>query len=71
MSTTLNERRYRELLDVTLPVAIRTEEDYHRLLSAAATIVEKPEDEISESVTLLPPSAKVEGEWRRCDGYHD
>ena len=38
MSTTLlNERRYRELLDVTLPVAIRTEEDYHRLLSAAAT----------------------------------
>ena len=49
MSTTLlNERRYRELLDVTLPVAIRTEEEYHRLLSATATIMEKPEDEISE-----------------------
>lgn len=49
MSTTLlNERRYRELLDVTLPVAIRTEEDYHRLLGAAATIMEKPEDAISE-----------------------
>ncbi|MBL8290352.1 MAG: hypothetical protein JNN08_00875 [Bryobacterales bacterium] len=49
MSTTLlNERRYRELLDVTLPVAIRTEEDYHRMLGATATIMEKPEDEISE-----------------------
>ena len=45
---TLNERRYRELLDVTLPVAIRTEQDYHRLLSAAAAIMEKPDDETSE-----------------------
>ncbi len=49
MSTTLlDERRYRELLDVTLPVAIRTEVEYHRLLGAAAALMEKPDDEISE-----------------------
>ncbi|MCX6588611.1 MAG: hypothetical protein NTX13_18755 [Acidobacteria bacterium] len=49
MSTTLlDERRYRELLDVTLPVAIRTPEDYGRLLGAAAMLMEKPETEISE-----------------------
>lgn len=49
MSTTLlNERRYRELLDVTLPVAIRTEAEYHRLLGAAAALMEKPDGEISE-----------------------
>lgn len=49
MSTTLlDERRYRELLDVTLPVAIRTEVEYHRLLGAAAALMEKPDNEISE-----------------------
>jgi len=44
----LDERQYRKLLDVTLPVAIRTKEEYHRLLGAAAALMEKPEDEISE-----------------------
>lgn len=44
----LDERRYRELLDVTLPVAILTEEEYHRLLNAAAALMEKQEAEISE-----------------------
>lgn len=49
MSTTLlDERRYRQLLEVTLPVAIRTEEEYHRLLSEAATLVEKRDDQVSE-----------------------
>jgi HTH-type transcriptional regulator/antitoxin HigA len=49
MSTTLlNEHRYRELLDETLPVAIRTEDEYRRLLSAAAALMEKPDDAISE-----------------------
>lgn len=49
MSTALlDERRYRELLDVTLPVAIRTEEEYQRLLGAAAALMQKPDDEISE-----------------------
>ena len=44
----LDERKYRKLLDVTLPVAIRTEEEYHRLLGAAAALMEKPEGRISE-----------------------
>ena len=49
MSTTLlDESRYRELLDVTLPVAIRTEVEYTRLLTAAAALMERPDDEISE-----------------------
>lgn len=47
-ATLLDERRYRELLDATLPVAIRTEGEYHRLLDAAAGLMEKPDDEISE-----------------------
>jgi HTH-type transcriptional regulator/antitoxin HigA len=49
MSTTLlDERRYRELLDVTLPVAIRTDVEYRRLLTAAAALMERPDDELSE-----------------------
>ena len=44
----LDERQYRKLLDVTLPVVIRTEAEYHRLLDAAAAFMEKPEDEMSE-----------------------
>jgi HTH-type transcriptional regulator / antitoxin HigA len=44
----LDERQYRKLLDVTLPVAIRTEEEYHRLLGAAAAFMDKPEDALSE-----------------------
>lgn len=47
-ATLLDERQYRKLLDVTLPVAIRTEEEYHRLLGAAAALMDKPEDEMSE-----------------------
>ena len=47
-ATLLDERQYRKLLDVALPVAIRTEEEYHRLLNAAAALMEKPEDEMSE-----------------------
>ncbi|MFN7933699.1 MAG: hypothetical protein U0R19_10245 [Bryobacteraceae bacterium] len=49
MSTTvLDARRYRELLDVTLPVAIRTKAEHRRLLDAAASLMEKPEDAITE-----------------------
>ncbi len=47
-ATLLDERQYRKLLDVTLPVAIRTEVEYRRLLGAAAALMEKPEDQISE-----------------------
>jgi HTH-type transcriptional regulator / antitoxin HigA len=49
MSTTLlDERKYRELLDETLPVVIRTDEEYQRLLRAAAQLMEKPEPSITE-----------------------
>lgn len=47
-ATLLDERQYRKLLDDALPVAIRTEGEYHRLLGRAAALMEKPEDEISE-----------------------
>jgi len=47
-ATLLDEHQYRKLLEGALPVAIRTEEEYHRLLGAAADLMEKPEDEISE-----------------------
>lgn len=47
-ATLIDERHYRELLDVTLPVVIRTEGEYQRLLRAAAAIMEKPGDEVSE-----------------------
>ena len=49
----LDERKYRKLLDVTLPVAIRTAGEYHRLLGAAAALMEKPEGEISEEEARL------------------
>ena len=49
MSTaTLDERKYRRLLDETLPVVIRTEQEYQRLLRAAALLMEKPEAAITE-----------------------
>jgi hypothetical protein len=47
-ATLLDERHYRELLDVTLLVVIRTKKERQRLLSAAAALMEKPEDEISD-----------------------
>jgi HTH-type transcriptional regulator/antitoxin HigA len=47
-ATLLDERQYRKLLDVTLPVVIRTEKEYDRLLLAASDLMEKPEPEISE-----------------------
>ena len=47
-ATLLDELQYRKLLDEALPVAIRTEAEYRRLLAAAAALIEKPEDETSE-----------------------
>ncbi len=47
-ATLLDERQYRKLLDETLPVVIRTEAEYRRLLTAAAALMERPEDEIAE-----------------------
>ena|SRR5579883_3041804 len=47
-ATLLDEGQYRKLLDLTLPVAIRTEEEHRRLLRAAAALMETPEDKITE-----------------------
>ncbi len=47
-ATLLDERQYRKLLDEALPVVIRTEEEYRRLLGVAADLMEKPEDGMSE-----------------------
>jgi HTH-type transcriptional regulator/antitoxin HigA len=47
-ATRIDERHYRQLLDITLPVVIRTEDEYHRQLSAAAALMEKPDDQVSE-----------------------
>ena len=47
-ATLLDEPRYRKLLDETLPVVIRTEMEYRRLLATAGALMEKPEDGISE-----------------------
>ena len=44
----LDERKYRALLDETLPVVIRTGEEHQRLLRAAAELMEKPEPAITE-----------------------
>jgi len=47
-ATLLDERQYRKLLGETLPVVIRTKTEYRRLLTTAAVLMERPEDEISE-----------------------
>jgi HTH-type transcriptional regulator/antitoxin HigA len=49
MSTALlDERKYQKLLDNALPVVIRTEDEYRRLLGAVEGLMEKPEEEITE-----------------------
>ena len=48
MTTLLDEHQYRKLLDMALPVAIRSEKEHRRLLDVVAGLMEKPEDEISE-----------------------
>src|ERR1035437_8789680 len=50
-ATLLDERQYRKLLEGALPVAIRTEEDYHRLLGAAADLME--EGRLLELLSIL------------------
>ena len=47
-ATLLDERKYQQLLGRTLPVVIRTKVEYQRLLTAAAQLMEKPEEDISE-----------------------
>jgi HTH-type transcriptional regulator / antitoxin HigA len=47
-ATLLNERKYQKLLTEALPVVIRTEAEYRRLLKIAVELMEKPEEEITE-----------------------
>ena len=48
MNATLNERKYQKLLTEALPVVIRTEAEYRRLLKIAGELMAKPEEEITE-----------------------
>jgi len=49
MSTVLlDERRYQKLLGKSMPVLIRTEEEYDRLLRAMEALMDKPEEQIAE-----------------------
>jgi HTH-type transcriptional regulator / antitoxin HigA len=44
----LNQRKYQKLLTEALPVVIRTEAEYGRLLKIAAELMAKPEDQLTE-----------------------
>ncbi len=46
--TLLDERKYKRLLDDTLPVVIRSEQEYHRMLTAVRILMDKGENHISE-----------------------
>jgi HTH-type transcriptional regulator/antitoxin HigA len=49
MSTvTLNEREYHRLLGETLPVVIRTEDEYDRMLAVVRELFDKGENHLSE-----------------------
>jgi HTH-type transcriptional regulator/antitoxin HigA len=48
MSTlTIDDRKYQKLLGRVLPVVIRSESEYGRLLKAAEELIEAPENELS------------------------
>jgi HTH-type transcriptional regulator/antitoxin HigA len=47
-ATLLDERKYRTLLSRALPVVVRTDAEYRRLLQIVERIMEKPEEEIGE-----------------------
>jgi len=48
MNATLDERKYRKLLDDVIPVVIHSEADYRRLLRATEQLMEKADDAITE-----------------------
>src|SRR3954453_16252385 len=48
MSTTFDERKYQKLLSDALPVIIRRDAEYRRLLKPAEHRMERPEDEFTE-----------------------
>ena len=46
-SSLLDESRYKKLLGETLPVVIRSEKEYRRLLGAAKRLMETPDEELA------------------------
>jgi HTH-type transcriptional regulator/antitoxin HigA len=48
MSTaTIDDRKYQKLLGRALPVVIRSEREYRRLMKAVEDLIEQPEDELT------------------------
>ena len=48
MSTaTIDDRKYQRLLDKALPVVIRSQTEYRRLMMAAEELIEKPEEKLT------------------------
>lgn len=48
MSTaTIDDRKYQTLLGRALPVVIRSESEYRRLMKAAEVLIQKPEEDLS------------------------
>lgn len=48
MSTaTIDDRKYQRLLGRSLPVVIRSEGEYRRLMNVAEALIEKPEEDLS------------------------
>ncbi|MCC6587297.1 MAG: transcriptional regulator [Bryobacterales bacterium] len=52
-ATLLDERKYQTLLGKALPVVIRTEAEYQRLLDATRDLIERPEDALTEEESRL------------------
>jgi len=44
---TIDDRKYQRLLGKALPVVIRFESEYRRLMKTAEELIERPEDELS------------------------
>jgi hypothetical protein len=65
-TTVLDEPRYRKLLGNALPVVIRTEAEYERLLHVAKALTEKPEEESTEEEGRLLELLSV-----LIEGYED
>jgi HTH-type transcriptional regulator/antitoxin HigA len=48
MSTaTIDDRKYQRLLDKVLPVVIRSETEYRRLMKAAEELIDRPEEKLT------------------------
>ena len=60
---------YDEGVVEALPVAIRTEPEYRRLLRIAASLMEKPDESVSESEILSGKRAISKAQARQLAGF--